>query len=369
VLARVRELRDAGRDVINLGIGEPGFPIAPHILEAAARAVRDGPHGYTEAAGLPALRDAVAARHAREGYEVDPEDVLILPGAKVGLLFAALAFGQPGGEILFPDPGFPIYRSVAALSGATPVAYPLFAEHGFGLRAEDLLSRITERTRMLILNSPGNPTGGVHREAELEILRAGLLEHPELAVVSDEIYRPLYFSAHPPPSLLAFADLRSRLIVIDGWSKAYAMTGWRLGYSIWPEHLRELALRLAVNNHSCVNTVAQAAGLAALEGPQESVAQMRAALRRRRALILEHLAAAPGVRCPEPLGAFYAFPDVRGTGRSADVLQRELLEDAGVATLAGSGFGDEGREHLRLSFAASEEELAEAGHRIAAHLG
>ncbi len=363
----MNELRAAGREIVNLGIGEPKFPVAPHILEAAERAVRNGPHGYSEAAGHLTLREAVAAHHEKQGHDVHPEDVFIVPGAKVGLLFAALAFGEPGVEILYPDPGFPIYGSTIALSGASPVPYPLRADRGFALDPDAVLERVTERTRLILLNSPGNPTGGVYSRDEIAALCAGLERHPHVALASDEIYRPLYFTDEPPASLLSFPEIRSRLLLIDGWSKAYAMTGWRLGYCIWPAEFREIALRLAVNNHSCVNNAVQAAGRAALEGPQDSVVAMRNELRGRRTRLRAAFDGLAGISCPEPLGAFYAFPKVSLAGRTADEVQEELLERAGVAALAGRGFGACGAEHIRFSFAASEEELTEAAARIAAY--
>ena len=365
VLARATALAAQGKDIINLGIGQPDFKTPAHIVEAAQKALTDGHHGYTPAAGLPALREAVAADIARHrGVEIDPSTVLIMPGGKPTMFFAVLMFGEPGAEILYPNPGFPIYESVIRFSGATPVPIRLAEENNFAFSAETVLDQITERTRLIILNSPANPTGGVTPKAEIDALAKGLERFPQAAVMSDEIYSRLLFDGAEHTTLMAYEHLRDRLILLDGWSKTYAMTGWRLGYSVWPARWVADAERLSINCHSCVNASAQFAGIAALEGPQDAVDEMRAAFERRRTLMADRLNALPGVRCQVPAGAFYAFPNIEGTGRSARDMQDGMLDDIGVAAIAGTSFGRFGEGFLRFSCANSAENIERAIDRM-----
>jgi len=365
VLARARAMEASGRSVINLGIGQPDFQTPDHIVEAAVKALRDGHHGYTPANGIPELRQAVAADlHRRLGVEVDPGHVVVVPGGKVTMFFAILMFGDPGSEILYPNPGFPIYESAINFSGAKAVPIPLLEENGFAFSADDVLSRITPATRLLILNSPANPTGGVTPKAEIDRLVAGLSAHPHVTILSDEIYSQLLYDGRQHVSLLSYPEIRDRLILLDGWSKTYAMTGWRLGYAVWPASLVDLATRLAINSHSCVNASAQYAGIAALEGPQDAVDQMRTAFDARRRIVVEELNKLPKVSCIEPGGAFYAFPNISGTGRTAKELETALLKDAGVATIAGTSFGQYGEGYLRLSYANSTENIRTAIDRM-----
>ncbi|MBK5934195.1 aspartate/methionine/tyrosine aminotransferase [Rhodovulum imhoffii] len=368
VLARAQALAEQGRTIVNLGIGQPDFETPGHIVEAAVKALRDGHHGYTPANGLPALREAVAEDlYRRHDARVDPAQVVVVPGGKPTMFFAAMMFGQSGAEILYPNPGFPIYESVIRFSGATPVPIALREETGFAFDAEAVLARITARTRLLILNSPANPTGGVVPKAELDRLVAGLADHPHVVVLSDEIYsRMLYDGAHV--SLLRYPELADRVILLDGWSKTYAMTGWRLGYGVWPRALAEHATRLCINTHSCVNAAAQYAGLAALTGPQDAVSEMMAQFTRRRSAIVAGLNALPGVHCTTPGGAFYAFPNIAGTGLESRAAQDLFLEKAGVATVAGTSFGAFGEGYLRFSYANSLEAIEEALSRIRAVL-
>ncbi len=354
VLARATELQRQGKDVINLGIGQPDFPTPPHIVEAAVKALRDGHHGYTPATGILPLREAVAAYvHRTSGAEVSPENVLIVPGGKVTMHMAILMFGEPGAEILYPDPGFPIYRSMIEFTGATPVPVPIREENGFAFKADELLSLMTPRTRLIIVNSPANPTGGVTPKAEIDRLVAGLARWPDVAVMSDEIYDAQVYDGMAHVSLMSYPEIRDRLILLNGWSKTYAMTGWRMGWSVWPKPLYEAARKLAVNSYSCVNAPAQWAGLAALEGPQDAVAAMAAEFDRRRKAVVAGLNALPGVSCITPKGAFYAFPNVSKTGWKAKALASALLEDAGVATIGGPDFGVFGEGYIRLSYANS----------------
>jgi len=370
VLARANALAAQGRSIINLGIGQPDFPTPEHIVEAGRKALADGHHGYTPANGIPPLRAAVSADLLRRhGIEVSPDLVLVVPGGKVTMFFAILMFGEPGVEILYPNPGFPIYESVIRFSGATPVPIPLHEAAGFSFSAEEVLDKITPRTRLMIINSPANPTGGVVPRHELDRLVAGLERHPQVAVLSDEIYGEILYDGAEHVSLLRYPSLRDRLILLDGWSKTYAMTGWRLGYAVWPEALIGHAERLAINCHSCVNAAAQYAGIAALTGPREPVHRMVAAFAERRELIVAALNGLPGVRCTQPGGAFYTFPNITGTGCDARTLQGQLLEQTGVATIAGTSFGEYGEGYLRFSYANSREAIGEAIDRIRNFLG
>src|SRR5271163_2002871 len=370
VLARAKALEAQGRDIINLGIGQPDFPTPEHIVEAGRKALADGHHGYTPASGIAQLRQAIAADFDRRyRVAVDPAQVLVVPGGKVTMFFAILMFGEPGAEILYPNPGFPIYESVIRFSGATPVPIPLHEAAGFSFSADEVLDKITPRTRLIIINSPANPTGGVVPKAELDRLVAGLERHPHVAVMSDEIYGEILYDGAEHVSLLGYPALRDRLILLDGWSKTYAMTGWRMGYGVWPEALFAAAERLAINCHSCVNAAAQFAGIAALEGPREPVHHMVAAFAERREMIVAALNGLPGFRCARPGGAFYTFPNVTDTGLDARTLQGRLLEEAGVATVAGTSFGEFGEGYLRFSYANSREAIGEAIERIRKLLG
>ncbi len=370
VLARATRLEEAGRDIINLGIGQPDFPTPPNIVEAAVKALRDGHHGYTPANGIRPLREAVAEdMWNRRGVQVDPDRIVIVPGGKVTMFMAIAMFGEPGAEIMYPDPGFPIYRSLIEWTGAKAVPIALHEAKGYAFSAEEVLAQIGPRTRLLIVNSPANPTGGVVPREELDRLVDGLRAHPNVAVLSDEIYARIVYDGVPHASMTAYPEIEDRLILLDGWSKTYAMTGWRLGWGVWPKGLVEHATRLAINTHSCVNAATQWAGIEALKGPQDSVAAMVQAFDRRRKVIVEALNAIPGFRCPMPGGAFYAFPNITGTGRDARTLQDELLEKVGVAVVSGTSFGIFGEGYLRFSYAASTEAIREACARIRAYLG
>lgn len=365
VLARATELQRQGKDIINLGIGQPDFPTPDHIVEAAVKALRDGHHGYTPANGILPLREAVSADlHKRFNVEVSPESVMIVPGGKVTMFMAILMFGEPGAEILYPDPGFPIYRSMIEYTGATPIPVPIREANGFAFSAEETLALITPKTRLLIINSPANPTGGVTPKAEVDKLVAGLAKFPDVAIMSDEIYDQMLYDGEEHVCLLSYPEIRDRLILLNGWSKTYAMTGWRLGYSVWPKPLYDNARKLAVNSHSCVNAPAQWAGLAALTGPQDAVALMLAEFDRRRTAVVKGLNALPGISCIVPKGAFYAFPNVSQTGWKAKKLASALLEDAGVATIGGPDFGVHGEGYIRLSYANSLPNIERALERM-----
>ncbi len=365
VLARANKLAAEGRSIINLGIGQPDFKTPDHIVDAAIQALRDGHHGYTPANGIPELREAVAADIAAyRGVEINPDHIVVQPGGKPTMFYACMMLGEPGTEIMYPNPGFPIYESAINFSGARPVPIALHEETGYSFNAEEVLAQVNEKTRLIIVNSPANPTGGVVPRAEFDKLVAGLVAHPYVVVLSDEIYSRMVYDNQPHVSLLAYEELRDRLIMLDGWSKTYAMTGWRLGYAVWPERLVEQATRLCVNDHSCVNAPTQFAGIAALQGPQDAADAMVQAFDERRIAIQDELNAIPGFRCPRPGGAFYAFPNIEGTGMSSDTLQEKLLGEAGVALISGTSFGAFGEGYLRFSYANSLENIKEACRRI-----
>ncbi|MEM7441110.1 MAG: aminotransferase class I/II-fold pyridoxal phosphate-dependent enzyme [Pseudomonadota bacterium] len=365
VLARAQALAAQGHDIINLGIGQPDFQTPQHVVDAGVQALRDGHHGYTPANGLPALREAVASDlNRRHGVMVNPVNVVVVPGGKPTMFFATLMFGEPGAEIMYPNPGFPIYESVIRYSGAAPVPIALNEANGFAFSAQTVLDQITERTRMIIINSPANPTGGVTPKAEIDRLVAGLADHPHVAILSDEIYSQMLYDGREHVSLLQYPEIRDRLIMLDGWSKTYAMTGWRLGFAVWPDAAVEHVTRLCINDHSCVNASAQLAGLAALTGPQDAVHAMVAEFDARRRLIVDALGSLPGVRCADAAGAFYAFPNIEGTGLTSAEAQDLFLEQAGVATVAGTSFGAWGEGFLRFSYANSADNIGRAIDRI-----
>jgi aspartate aminotransferase len=365
VLARANALAAQGRDIINLGIGQPDFKTPPHIAEAAIKAIRDGHHGYTAATGIPELREAVAADlDKRFKAKVSPDEVMIMPGGKPTMFMSILMFGEPGAEIMYPDPGFPIYRSMIEYTGAKPVPVPIREENGFAFSAEETLKLITPATRLIIVNSPANPTGGVTPRAEVDKLVKGLEQWPDVAVMSDEIYDQMVYDGEQHVCLLNYPSIRDRLILLNGWSKTYAMTGWRLGYAIWPGKLYDYARKLAVNLHSCVNAPTQFAGLAALKGPQDDVAKMVAEFDKRRKIVVEGLNRLPGVSCIMPKGAFYAFPNVKRTGWKAKALASSLLDDSGVALIGGPDFGILGEGYMRVSYANSTENILKALDRM-----
>jgi aspartate/methionine/tyrosine aminotransferase len=365
VLARAMLLMSQGRDIINLGIGQPDFRTPDFIVEAAIKALRDGHHGYTPAVGIAPLREAVAADlRKRFKVGVSPDSVMIMPGGKPTMFMSILMFGEPGVDILYPDPGFPIYRSMIEYTGARPIPVPIREENEFAFSAEETLSLITPQTRLLILNSPANPTGGVTPKTEVDKLIAGLERHPDVAIMSDEIYDHMVYDGEIHVCLLSYPSIRDRLILLNGWSKTYAMTGWRLGYAIWPGKLYDYARKLAVNLHSCVNASAQYAGLAALTGPQDEAAKMVAEFDKRRKIVVAGLNKLPGTSCATPKGAFYAFPNIKRTGWKAKPLANALLEDAGVALIGGPDFGVLGEGYMRVSYANSTENILKALDRM-----
>jgi len=363
VLARAKELERAGRDVIHLEIGEPDFDTPAHICEAAAEALRDGQTHYCPSAGIPELREAAADFLSRtRGIAVDPANVLVGTGAKPFLFFTILATCNPGDEVIYPDPGFPIYESAIRWAGATPVPLPLLEERGFAFDLGDLADRLNPRTKLVILNSPQNPTGGVVGPEDTAAA-ARLLAESSAWVLSDEVYSQMLYEGEFA-SVASHAGLLERTILLDGLSKTYAMTGWRCGFAAVPAALVDPLVRFFVNSTSCVPPFVQLAGVAALTGPQDEPRAMLEEFRHRRGLIVAGLNDLPGVSCVMPRGAFYAFPNVRDVPIAAEELADRLLEEAGVAVLAGTAFGQVGRDNLRISYANSPENLARALDRM-----
>jgi aspartate aminotransferase len=352
VLARARELEREGVDVVHLEIGEPDFPTPPHVIAAAEAAMRRGETGYCPAPGIPELRAAAAEYLAvPRGLTIAPEEVLIATGAKPFLFFTILACAGAGDEVLYPDPGFPIYRSAIAWAGATPVALPLRARAGFAVDPDELATLVTPRTRLVILNSPNNPTGAVMSAGELSAV-AEVLEATDAWILADEVYAKILYD-EAAPSLASVPSLRERIILIDSCSKTFAMTGWRCGFAAVPEPLREPLTRFFINSTSCVPPFVQRAAVAALTGPTDAVDEMVATFRTRRDVVVSRLNALPGVSCATPQGAFYAFCDVSETGFTGADLAERLLVQQGVAVLAGSAFGTHADDHLRISYAAA----------------
>jgi aspartate aminotransferase len=366
VLVKARALEAAGRSVVHLEIGEPDFPTPPHIVEAAKQALDQGWTRYGPTQGLPELREAIAAEISRtRNISVSARNVCVVPGAKPILFFSMLALIEPGDEVVYPDPGFPIYRSMIQYLGAKPVPVPLIETRGFSFDLDILRDKLSSRTRLLILNSPQNPTGGVISEQDLREI-AALVRNRDLMVLSDEIYSRIYYTAEAPSSIATLPGMLEKTILLDGFSKTYAMTGWRLGYGVMPEWLVEGVNKLMVNSNSCAASFTQRAALAALTGPQTAVDQMVEQFRRRRDVFCQALNTIPGFRCVPPGGAFYAFANVEQTGMPSKDLADLLLERAGVACLNGGSFGEHGEGYIRFSFANSLENLQEAVERIRA---
>ncbi len=365
VLAKANKLASEGKSIINLGIGQPDFQTPEHIVEAGIKALRDGHHGYTQSIGMPILREAVSDDiNRRHKVNISPDNIMIVPGGKVIIFFSAMLMGEKNKEILYPNPGFPIYESAINYSGAKAIPYELSENKGFSFSADDILKKINQDTTLIIINSPANPTGGVVPNFELEKLAKGLEKFPNIVLMSDEIYDQFCFGDNKFTSMLEFSEIRDRLIILNGWSKTYAMTGWRLGYGIFPKKLYEVAEKLAVNIHSCVNASAQYAAIEALKGPQDCVEEMNQTFKKRANLMFSKLNEVKGFNCQKPNGAFYCFPNIKSTNKSSIEIQNLLLDKTGVATVAGTSFGKFGEGFIRLSCANSDEAIEEAIFRI-----
>ncbi len=359
VLAKAKALEASGREIVHLEIGEPDFDTPAHVAAAAQQAIDKGHTHYVPAPGIPELRTAVTDFLERTGrLSTSPDRVLITPGAKPIMFFTIMALCEEGDEVLYPDPGFPMYASIAAFAGAKPVPVPLREENGFVIDPEELASLVTPRTKLLILNSPHNPCGSASTPEQLEAIAEIAIRH-DLVVLSDEVYWALRYDGDHH-SVLDLDGMAERTILLDGWSKTFAMTGWRLGFGVFPQPLVEPITRLVINSVSCTSAFSQHAAIAALEGPWDDVDTMLEAFRERREVIVSGLNAVPGVSCVEPGGAFYAFPNITELGMSAATLADRLLEEAGVACLPGTSFGAYGEGHLRFSYANSVENIRRA---------
>ena len=363
VLAKAKNLEAQGRNIIHLEIGQPDFPTPFNICEAAFRAMKDGYTGYGPAAGLLELREVVAEHiSTTRGIEIHPDEVVVTPGAKPIIFFTLLALVNEGDEVIYPDPGFPIYESVINFVGAKGIPLPLREEVDFRFHIDDLVDAISEQTRLLIINSPQNPTGGLLKKEELEAI-AELANKHDFYVLADEIYSHILYEGNHE-SIICFPGMKERTILLDGFSKTYSMTGWRLGYGVVPKPLVEKLVRLMINSNSCTCSFTQIAGIEALKGSQEFVEQMVAEFKRRRDAVVDGLNAIAGISCLKPAGAFYVFPNVKQIPLSCEALADYLLEEAGVALLAGTAFGKFGDGYLRISYANSLENIQEALERI-----
>jgi aspartate/methionine/tyrosine aminotransferase len=364
VLARARDLEAQGKEIIHLEIGEPDFATPKHIVETGIKALQDGQTHYGPTAGLPQLREAIA-RNSREvrGIDTDPSHVVVTPGAKPIMFYVILALAEPGVEVIYPNPGFPIYESMIRFCGATPVPMRLLEEKSYHPDLTDLEQKITDRTRLIIINSPENPCGSTLGRAELETIASLIRQRKDLYVMSDEIYKDILYTGEHY-SIAACPEMAERTIILDGFSKSYAMTGWRLGYGIMPQELVPHIIKLAVNSVSCAATFSQLAAVAALDGSQDAVQAMSAEFSQRRRLITDGLRSVPGIDCPEPEGAFYAFPSIKGTGLTSAEFEERALSEAGVALLSGAAFGKFGEGYVRLSYANSQENIEKALDRL-----
>ena len=370
VLAEAKKLEAQGKPMIHLGLGQPDFKTPKHVVEAAKKALDDGHHGYVLSNGILECRQAVT-RWIKKRYsaEVDPERIIIMPGGKPTMHYAIQCFGEPGVEIIHPTPAFPIYESMINYTGSTSVPYDLTEDKDLKFSADKILSLITDKTRLLILINPNNPTGSFVEKPEIDKLAEGLKKHPHVTILSDEIYSRQIFDEKEMPTFFNYPELRERLIVLEGWSKAYSMTGWRLGWSFWPENLVEHVNKLLINSVSCVNASAQFAGIAALDGPDDSIDEMMEKFTLRRKLIHEGLNSLPGVECSLPGGAFYAFPKVIGTGMDGSEFCKRAMHEAGVAIVPGTAFGKTCKDYVRFSFAASRDNISNALENIKKMLG
>ena len=361
ILAEAKKLEAEGKKIIHLSLGQPDFKSPKHVVEATKKALDDGHHGYVLPNGTIECREAVT-RKIKKLYnaDIDPERVIIMPGGKPTMYYAITLFGEPGAEIIYPDPGFPIYESMINYTGAKAVSINMLENKGFLINPEKILSLINNNTRLLILNNPNNPTGAFTEKNKIDQLAEGLKKFPNVAILSDEIYSRQIFDGKKMPTFFDYPDLYDRLIVLDGWSKAYSMTGWRLGWSVWPEKLVEHVIKFCVNNHSCVNAAIQFGAIAALDGPDDSINIMMEKFTQRRNLIYKLLNELPGVECSLPGGAFYAFPNVKGTGISGKEFAKKCHHEAGVAIVPGTAFGSNAQDFVRFSFANSRDNISQA---------
>ena len=365
IFAKTKKLTQQGKEIIDLSLGQSDFKSPQHVVDKAIKALRDGHHGYTLPNGIIECREAVC-RKIKNLYKVniEPERIVIMPGGKPTMHYAISFFGEPGAEIIYPDPGFPIYESMINFTGATAVPYDMMENQDFSINPDKILSLINKKTRLLILNNPHNPTGSFTEKKVIDKLANGLKKFHDLVILSDEVYDRLIFDKKEIPTMLNYPDLYDRLIVLNGWSKTYAMTGWRLGWGVWPEKLIEHVFKFCVNNHSCVNAAAQHGAIAALDGPEDHLNNMMKEFNIRRKLIVDGLRSLKNIECSLPGGTFFVFPNVKGTGMNGEEFTEKCLQEAGVAMIPGTAFGKFATDHVRFNFATSRENISKAIEKI-----
>ena len=370
ILADAKKLESEGRKIIHLSLGQPDFKSPDHVVKATKKALDDGHHGYVLPNGIIECREAVT-RKIKKLYnsDIDPERVIIMPGGKPTMYYAITLFGEPGAEIIYPDPGFPIYESMINYTGAKAVPINMLENNDLTINPEKILSLINEKTRLIIINNPNNPTGAFTEKDKIDQLAEGLKKFPDVAILSDEIYSRQIFDGKKMPTFFNYPEFYDRLIILDGWSKAYSMTGWRLGWSVWPEKLVEHVIKFCINNHSCVNAAIQYGAIAALDGPDDQINLMMEKFTKRRKLIYDGLNSIKGIECSLPGGAFYAFPNVIGTGMNGNEFAKKCLHDAGVAIVPGTAFGKKAIDYVRFSFAASQDNISKALENIKKIIG
>ena len=370
ILAEAKKLESQGKKIIHLSLGQPDFKSPKHVVEATKKALDDGHHGYVLPNGILQCREAVT-RKIKKLYNanISPDRVIVMPGGKPTMYYAITLFGEPGAEIIYPDPGFPIYESMINYTGAKAIPINMLENKDLSINPEKVLSLINEKTRLIIINNPNNPTGAFTSKTKIDHLAEGLKKFPNVAILSDEIYSRQIFDGKKMPTFFNYPFLYDRLIVLDGWSKAYSMTGWRLGWSVWPEKLVDHVIKFCVNNHSCVNAAIQYGAIAALDGPDDPINLMMEKFTKRRKLIFDGLNSIKGIECSLPGGAFYAFPNVIGTGMNGKEFAKKCLHDAGVAIVPGTAFGEKAKDYVRFSFAASQDNISQALENIRKILG
>jgi len=365
IFAKTKKLQKQGKEIIDLSLGQSDFKSPPYVVDAAVKALKDGHHGYTLPNGIIECREAVV-RKIKSLYKanIDPERIVIMPGGKPTMHYAIACFAEPGAEIIYPDPGFPIYESMINYNGARAVPYNMTENKDFLINPKKILSLINEKTRLLILNNPHNPTGGFTKKKIIDELAEGLKNFPHVVILSDEIYDRLIFDKAEIPTFLNYPDLYDRIIILNGWSKTYAMTGWRLGWSVWPENLVQYVFKFCVNSHSCVNTPAQYGAIAALDGTEDYLQNMMEEFTARRKIIVDGLRSLKGVECSLPGGSFFAFPNVKDTGMNGQEFTKKCLNEAGVAMIPGTAFGKFATDNVRFNFATSRENISKAIEKI-----
>ena len=370
ILAEAKKVEAEGNKIIHLSLGQPDFKSPEHVVNATKKALDDGHHGYVLPNGIIECREAVT-RKIKKLYnsDIDPERVIIMPGGKPTMYYAITLFGEPGAEIIYPDPGFPIYESMINYTGAKAVPINMLENNDLTINPEKILSLINEKTRLIIINNPNNPTGAFTGKDKIDQIAEGLKKFPNVVILSDEIYSRQIFDGKKMPTFFNYPELYDRLIILDGWSKAYSMTGWRLGWSVWPEKLVEHVIKFCVNNHSCVNAAIQYGAIAALDGPDDLINLMMEKFTKRRKLIFEGLNNIKGIECVMPGGGFYAFPKVIGTGMNGKEFAKKCLHEAGVSIVPGTAFGKKAIDYVRFSFASSQDNISKALENIRKIIG